>query len=612
MRFVVIADTHVRSPDAEPGDFPANTHLEGRNRHAVEIIEAIAPEFVIHLGDVVHPVPGSPEHSGANDLARAAYRGLPMPLYVVPGNHDVGDKPYRWVDAPSVDPTHYDTFTRGYGPRHQEFTRGGCRFVLIDTPVMSTGWEAEAEQWAWLERTLGEARDMNQRIFLFGHYPPYLWDPGEPEHYDNLAPRARARLLELIDDHGVEAVFSGHVHRFFHRRHHRTDLYVAPATGFVRPEYAELDPVAPRDQFGRDDRAKLGLLTVEITAAGHTIRPLRTWGRTAAVSSQPIAELADPTRRCHLGVTMSQPWASPRDLATGGLDRFVRKRVRDDSAVLALWESGINHVRVPLADLTNSDSRQRLEELAERGTQVTVIVPGALPTPLPDHRAVTMWEVVVAPGGSWPVGEPSGYEVPVAVGPLVPRSGSEWGDGHFVSHGFDPWGDPAEVRELTGGADRAVFRVRPHVPVWEGVRAAAACAHRAGKGAHVVVELPEDGEGRMFTDEVALAHLLVEAELAARAHPTTVVVLDGFSDRDRGYFPRIGPLDRRGDPRPALIAYQRLLSRLGPDPDPDDPWTPTPEAGGGRLFACRGGELALTPSGLALTTPEGTHQLTVT
>ncbi len=604
MRFVVIADTHVRSDLADPGEFAANALLAGRNRHAVQIIEAVEPEFVIHLGDVVHPVPGSPEHSEANDLALDAYRPLDVPVYFVPGNHDVGDKPYGWVDAPASSSAGYAAFTERFGPRYQSFTREGCRFVLIDTPILNSGRVAEAEQWEWLETTLGAASAAGQRIFVFGHYPPYLWDPAEPEHYDNLAPAVRTQLLELFERFGVEAVFSGHVHRFFHCRHHDTDLYVAPATGFVRPEYSELDSIVPDDQFGRDDRAKLGLFVVDIDRAGHEVRPVRTWGRTEVTVPEMASALTAPGWRAHLGVTMRQAWAAPRDLAMDGLDRFVRKRVRDDSAVMALWESRISHVRVPLADLRNPDSRRRLVELRARGTEITVVVPGpVVPEDGSVAQLVSRWEMVLPPDGRGlepPLPEESGL---ISVGPLAPLSAEEWSGEHFVSHGFAPTADPEYVAATVGRGDEAVFRVRHSEAVWDSVSRAVDTANKAGVGALVVVELPEAGEGSMFTDEVALAARLIETEVAARAHGHCTVVLDGFADRDRGYFPRIGLVDRRGDPRAAFEALIRFMAvcedRSGEEKS--SLWLPVDTDR--RRFVNGGTVVNLTPSAVTMTKP---------
>ena len=508
MRFVVIADTHVRPEGVEPGDFPANRLLAGRNRHAVEIIERLGPDLVIHLGDVVHPLPGDADHDVANDLAVAAYRRLSAPFHVVPGNHDVGDKPYPWVDAPTVAEEHYDGFIDRWGPRHRSFAMEGCRFVLVDTPVLNTGSEAEEEQWSWLGDTLAAAATSGERIFLFGHYPPYLWEPDEEEHYDNLGLPARARFLDLIRRFQVEAVFSGHVHRFFHRRHAETDLYVVPAIGFVRPGYSEFDAIAPNHGYGRDDVAKLGLFVVEVESKGHVIRPVRTWGKTDAEPSTEIFGAASPGWSLRLGVTMRHGWAAPRDLTMNGLDEFVRKRARDDAAVLALWEARISRVRVPVADLEHADTRERIAELAARGIRFTVLVQGwdRLES-IPSVDGVERWEVVVAPtsrSGDTAARRPGGR---LAVGPVVPLIGPEWVGGHFVAHGFSPTG--ADLLPFVGDADEAVFRVAPEISIWDAAVGAVETAASAGVRALLIVELSRLSEGRMYDEDATVAAQLL-------------------------------------------------------------------------------------------------------
>ncbi len=585
MRFAVVADTHVRPEDLDPGDFEANAHLAARNRHVVEMLNRLGPAFVIHLGDVVHPVPGDPHHAAANALAAAAYDVLTMPLHVVPGNHDVGDKPFPWVDAPKAAEEHYGAFEARWGPRWRSFSRGGCRFVLIDTPVLGTGTEAERAHWRWFEQTLADAEVNGERTFVFGHYPPYLWDPDEEEHYDNLGLGARRRLLALIERYRVEAVFSGHVHRFFHRRHLGTDLYVVPAVGFVRPGYAEFDAVAPAAQFGRDDRAKLGLFIVEVTSDGHVVRPVRTWGDTSG-GTEAAEMVAAPGWETHLGVTFRHGWAAPRELAMGGLDEFTRTLARDDAPTLALWEARIRRVRIPLGDLARPETRERVLELAARGVEFTVLVAGVgRLEDVPPVAAVTRWEVVLAPGEVWDARMPRPPSGVVAVGPLTPWEGSGWSHGHFVAHGFRPDIDPEALQATVGPADEAVFRIGPDAPVWETAEAVTGIVSASGMGAVVVAQLPRRSEGSMFDDDTLVANRVVEAEIVARSG--VEVFLDGFGDHDRGYFPRVGLLDRRADPRPSLGALVALGHAA------DGPGRLVENAGSVRLFEGDGWRLAL-------------------
>lgn len=564
LRFAVLADTHVQPDDVDPGDFPANREFAARNRHAVDLIGGLDVDLVVHLGDVVHPVPGRPGHEPANVVAAEAYGALDVPLFVVPGNHDVGDKPYPFVDAPTAAERHYRRFVGRWGPPFQGFSRAGIRFLLLDTPALGTDLPHAAQQRRWLERQLAAAEESGERVLLFGHYPPYLWEPDEPEHYDNLAPGPRRWLLDLLRRHRVEAVFSGHVHRFFHTRYAGTDLYVVPSVAFHRPGYAELAPLPPGDGTGRDDRGRLGFVVVEVDDEGHRIRPVRTDGgrrppdRPVSLRDAVEGRWANP-----LGVTLRHGWTLPVDIATGGLDEFVRKRARDDAVVAALWEGRFRRVRVPGDDLRRPDGRRRIVELAPSGIAFTVF--GADLVDLPAAVGVERWELVVAPGRHPDL--PAG--APVVAGPVVPVGGSWQGD-HFVAHGVAPGVAPEEA-DLPPGVDGPVVRIPVEAAPFEGVAAAA----EATPGAVVIVELPRNGEGRPFDDAAAVANRVVEACLAASGRPEVTVFLDGFVDHDRGYFPRRGLLDRRGDAHPAFHALVGFLARTG---------------GGGRWRRAGGGE----------------------
>jgi len=237
--FAVIADSHFRVRGDDPqAAYPSDAGHNDRNRRVVEVLQVVSPDHVVHLGDVPHPVPGLTAHAVALAIARETYAPLgETRLTVVPGNHDVGDKPRPWANAPGVGANSHAVFEQTWGAPYGSFDHAGLHLVWIDTPVLNSGLSLEAEQWAWLEQDL--AAHEGGRIFAFVHYPPFLADPHEAEHYDNLAEPARSRLLGLLEAHGVEALFAGHVHNAFYDRLGELDLHVVPSTAFVRPEYAE-------------------------------------------------------------------------------------------------------------------------------------------------------------------------------------------------------------------------------------------------------------------------------------------------------------------------------------------------------------------------------------
>jgi len=128
-KFVVIADSHVRPEEGSREDYyPSDKFANARNRYAVQLINKLGPDFVIHLGDVPHPIPALPTHEAAVQVARRIYQRLSPKLYVLPGNHDVGGKPNSWVPAPAVIEDSHEIFERYWGKSYFSFDHEDARY----------------------------------------------------------------------------------------------------------------------------------------------------------------------------------------------------------------------------------------------------------------------------------------------------------------------------------------------------------------------------------------------------------------------------------------------------------------------------------------------------
>ena len=91
--FGIITDTHIRAPGGDLSTvFPVNTKANNRARYAVDLLKNEKHDFVIHLGDVVHPLPNMNSYFPAVQEAHKILAPLKPSLNFVPGNHDLGDK----------------------------------------------------------------------------------------------------------------------------------------------------------------------------------------------------------------------------------------------------------------------------------------------------------------------------------------------------------------------------------------------------------------------------------------------------------------------------------------------------------------------------------------
>ncbi|MEQ1565588.1 MAG: metallophosphoesterase [Myxococcota bacterium] len=547
LRIAVIADSHFH-PAGRPTQaaYPSDAEFNARNAAAVARVRAAAPDLVIHLGDVVHPIPGLPEHERALGVARQTYAELGVELLVVPGNHDVGDKLHPWAPAPSVSDAKHAVFRRWWGEPWWKVEFRGLTLVGLDSPLFNSGLPLEQAQWDWLDTALVPGR----RTFVFLHYPLFLLTPDEPEHYDNIAEPARTRLLERFAHAGVEAVFAGHVHHPFWNLHRGTDYYLLPSTAFVRPEYSELGRVGPGDEHGRNEVQRLGFGVLHVDPEGHELEWIRTGGATTVEPG--VGPAAPP--RCPLGLTLRHAWDAVLDLPADGLDPFRRKRARNDLVLLAVLELGVRLLRLPFDDLRCATTRERLQRLARRGVQVVLFTADVLQDEDVELvQSESRWVRAVEwirPRAALDAPLPR-LAVPSWVAPYG-RHSSESGAyfSHFAPLGFLP--DDPDLSRVR--ADGAVFRLEETAEpnaVLERI-----AARTPGLEAAVLALTPRAGEGVAFVDDAALSARVVDLARAAAAHPALPVLLDTTVDHDRGYFPRIGLVDRAGNPRPAFWALR--------------------------------------------------------
>src|SRR5688572_6388366 len=94
LEIVVVADTHfMPDPGPERQEFESRRHQSARAEHALGLIAALAPAFVVHLGDLVQIPIESPAFGQVAADAQAQLVRWELRPYHVAGNQDVGDKP---------------------------------------------------------------------------------------------------------------------------------------------------------------------------------------------------------------------------------------------------------------------------------------------------------------------------------------------------------------------------------------------------------------------------------------------------------------------------------------------------------------------------------------
>jgi outer membrane protein assembly factor BamB len=180
LRFAMVSDTHVGLPPSG---------LAERLGLVYEAIAGLAPDFVLHCGDITDTgLPG--EYDRYQQAVPAALRGR---IRHIPGNHEV-----RW------DPTAKDLYRARFGPERYSFDAGGVHFTAFDTtqPLLEPGHCGTAGL-DWLARDLSHL-PLGTPTLMFQHFPV----GGEHDYVDD-----QTALLELMARHDVRGLFAGHVHR---------------------------------------------------------------------------------------------------------------------------------------------------------------------------------------------------------------------------------------------------------------------------------------------------------------------------------------------------------------------------------------------------------------
>ncbi|MBZ8132716.1 metallophosphoesterase [Afifella sp. IM 167] len=585
-RFAIISDTHIRpqeSDDSSP--WTVNSYANGRARRTVSLLRALDPEFVIHLGDMVHPLPSLPSYASAVAEAKEIFAPLEAPLHLIPGNHDIGDKPMPGLPAAPVDAASVAEFRKNFGEDYRSFEHKSCRFIFLNAEIINTGLPDEAKQKAWLEGLLAEP--YGGRSFVFIHYPPFIHSPDEPSNYDNLDEPGRSWLLSLLAGK-VEAVFAGHVHNFFYNRHEGFDSFILPALSFVRQDYSELFRGGPGKEFGRDDAGKLGFFIADVFADRIALRLVRTQGIEESKEEAAAGPAAAPllaggkAPAAALGVHLRHNWAEVVKLPYNGpMDEFLRKEARNDYHLLALMEAGTRMLRIPLRDLEDPAYLERIGELHRMGFRFTAFhfgLPGERQIALLEKHAglVDTFETIISwkdreaflEGAAGWRGRLSARLSLTRVESSAEKKVTGTAFSHYVSYGFGEaaFADVetfARAGEASGLVDAYVFSLAWADPLAETVASLRARAAAIGTKADINIRLASENPAELIDEPAAVAGRVAEAVALAHAYPDTAFFLDTFIDMERGYFPRLGLYDRRLNPTLAGQVYRNLSILLG-------------------------------------------------
>jgi 3',5'-cyclic AMP phosphodiesterase CpdA len=213
MLLAQITDLHVTVPGKLLED---HYHTADRLERAVQHLLRLdpRPDAVVITGDLVDYGMAAEYERLVGLLAR-----LPMPIYVVPGNHDEREA-MRAAFGP-----------RGYLPSEgflcYQAELGPLRLLALDTNIPGApGGKLCAERLDWLAARLDEEPERPTVIIM--HHPPFATGI---RMMDGMGLDGGDSLAGVISrHHNVERILCGHVHRSITRRFAGTIASTCPST----------------------------------------------------------------------------------------------------------------------------------------------------------------------------------------------------------------------------------------------------------------------------------------------------------------------------------------------------------------------------------------------
>jgi predicted phosphodiesterase len=207
--------------NAQNADFQQET---ANFEFAIATANRLKPAFMIVTGDLVNK---AGDKSQAEEYLRiTAKLDRSIPLYQMPGNHDVGNAPT---------PESIAAYTARFGPDHYTFRSGSLLGVVLNSSLLRSpeGVRGQAQQQdAWLKSELEKAmREGVPHVVVFQHHPWFVKNVDEPDQYDNLPRQERRRYLDLFHEHGVTHIFAGHYHANSIGRYEAIEMVTTGAIG---------------------------------------------------------------------------------------------------------------------------------------------------------------------------------------------------------------------------------------------------------------------------------------------------------------------------------------------------------------------------------------------
>ena len=243
LSFAQISDSHMGFNKA------ANPDVAGTLKAAVDKINglAVAPEFLLHTGDISH-LSKPEEFDTVEQILRDA---KPKDIFYVPGEHDVlDDNGQQFLER-------YGKGSKGAG--WYSFDKKGVHFIgLVNVVNLKAGGLGTLgqEQLEWLENDVKQLKHSTPLV-VFAHiplwsvYPEWGWGTDDS-----------AQALSYLKQFGSVTVLNGHIHQTMQKVEGNVTFHTAASTAFPQPAPGKADSPGPMKVPAEQLKSVLGITDV--------------------------------------------------------------------------------------------------------------------------------------------------------------------------------------------------------------------------------------------------------------------------------------------------------------------------------------------------------------
>jgi 3',5'-cyclic-AMP phosphodiesterase len=245
--FVQVSDSHIGFDKAANPDTPGTLKL------AMDKVQAMPnnPKFMIHTGDITHL-----SKAAQFDTAASLLGTTRLPLYTVPGEHDIlDDNGKSWLNR-------FGKNTQGDG--WYSFDAGGVHFIglvnVVDLKDNGLGNLGDP-QLEWLKKDTA-GLSASTPIVVFAHVPLWIvyrewgWGTADGE-----------QAISLLKRFGSVTVLNGHIHQTMQKVEGHVAFHIADSTAFPQPAPGTAKAPGPMTVPADKLHSLLGVRQVSLVSA---------------------------------------------------------------------------------------------------------------------------------------------------------------------------------------------------------------------------------------------------------------------------------------------------------------------------------------------------------